>query len=80
MSEERGPARGPDSGDYTQSIVVAIGGWRLACVVDPDPATGTMRDLAATVADLTGCPPADALAAVLEGLAALSAPTLEDAA
>jgi hypothetical protein len=61
-------------------IAVVIGPWRLAFVVDADPTTGMLRDLGATVAAMTGCDGAAALAAVLDGVVARPAPTLEDAA
>jgi hypothetical protein len=60
-------------------LKAAVDGWHWSCAFDTDPTTGELRDLSATMADLTGCDPADALAAVLDGFAA-PAPTLEAAA
>jgi hypothetical protein len=61
-------------------LAVEIGVWRLRFALDLPPPTAELRDLSTTVCALTGCNRADALAAVLDGLAALPAPTLADAA
>jgi hypothetical protein len=60
----------PAATDDKRSIAVAIGAWRLRFALDVPPSTGALRDLSATVADVTGCDPVDALRAVVSGLEA----------
>jgi hypothetical protein len=50
-------------------IAVAIGAWRLRFALDVPPSTGALRDLSATVADVTGCDAVIALRAVVAALA-----------
>jgi hypothetical protein len=61
-------------------LAVAVDGWRFTLALDPDATTGQARDIAGTVALVTGCDVRVALAAVLEAITSPAVITFEAAA
>jgi len=74
-----GPAKGPAADDLqwnssSRAIEVAIADWRISFAVGAEPSTGELRDLAETLAAVTGVDHASALSAVVVALATAAPP------
>jgi len=79
MSQVGGPGKAPTTTSALQPnsitpIELAVGQWHFGFAVDAEPTTGSLRDLATTVAAVAGVSRDCALDAVL---AAIAAPPVE---
>ncbi|HEY8755287.1 MAG TPA: hypothetical protein VIN65_02905 [Candidatus Dormibacteraeota bacterium] len=84
MSGAGGPCRGPSANALEAKrttcrpvdtagavrLDIAVDGWHFAYVVDTNPQSGEVRDIAQTIARVAGCSPDVALGAVLTAIGA----------